>query len=105
MLMASGSAPGLRRLPTGLAVNAYNVKSKEHSDCVLRSSNNVLKGPLVDGRRHSHWIERDTDGSAAECPYVNDEKHGQWVERSANGTVKNRTYRNGEEVPVGRPLR
>lgn len=68
---------GLCGLPTGLAVNAYNVKSKDHGDCVLRSGNDVLKGPLADGGRHGHWIERDTDDSVAVGPYVNGKKHGQ----------------------------
>jgi len=89
--------------------------------CVIEKDGVVAEGPVVDGKKHGHWVLRSADGLVAESPYVNgewhgywvlqhanggvsegpfvdDKKHGEWVVRKPDGRVGHVTYRNGELV-------
>ncbi|MCY4244025.1 MAG: hypothetical protein OXE47_01600 [Gammaproteobacteria bacterium] len=89
--------------------------------CVIEKDGVVAEGPVVDGKKHGHWVLRSADGLVAESPYVNgewhgywvlqhanggvsegpfvdDKKHGEWAARKPDGRVGHVTYRNGELV-------
>ena len=63
------------------------------------SSNQLWKGPFVDGKTHGVWIERGADdGTVSEVSYVDDLLHGKWVTRYPDGDVHETTYVNGEAI-------
>ena len=64
------------------------VDGKRHGHWVLRSEDgSTHEGPFVDGKPHGHWSERHADGDVYEGPAVDGKRHGDWVLRYADGDV------------------
>ncbi len=57
----------------------------------------VMKGRLVKGRLHGHWVQRYGDGNVTEGPYVSGKRHGDWVWRDKDGRItREGSYANGK---------
>ena len=46
-----------------------------------------IEGPFVKGKKHGHFVERNSHGVVFEGQYVNDKRHGPWVRRNKEGEV------------------
>ena len=57
----------------------------------------VWEGPMVNGRRHGHWVICHANGRVSEGPYVDGQRHGHWVlRRSVMGSVEEGSFVDGK---------
>ncbi len=46
-----------------------------------------IEGPYVNGKKHGHFVERNSNGIVFEGEYVDDKRHGRWVRRNKDRKV------------------
>ena len=82
------------------------VEGKRHGHWVWRNSNGSVwqEGPYVKGEKHGHWVEHNAYDVYNEGPYVKGEKHGKWLIRDWILEVPKENSRGGENLPE-RPIR
>ena len=72
-----------------LDANIAYIKEHNKETGVLKKSKHgwETEGPYVDGKKHGHFLERNSDGIVFEGEYVDDKRHGRWVRRGPDGKV------------------
>ena len=70
-----------------------NLASHGHDDAPVS-----CEGPVVDGKKNGHWIERYASGTVAEGPVVDNKYQGRWIVRFASGNCSVIEYSRGDET-------
>lgn len=52
----------------------------------------IFEGPVVDGKKHGRWDERDANGEVGEGSYVEGKRSGEWFEVYPDGTIYEGSY-------------
>ena len=80
-------------------LRTWRIEATVTGSCARRTG--ICAKAYVDGKRHGHWVLRDTGGGVAEGPYVDDRQHGHWVVRSTNGIGAEGPFVDGKQHATG----
>ena len=80
-------------------LDAYIKKPSRESGVLKKKEYGLeIEGPYTSGKKHGHFVERNSDGIVFEGEYVNGKRHGRWVRRYKDGKlIEAGDYLDGEK--------